>query len=160
MATKQSDNSVKLTASLTRNYGAVSASFGAEIIIDGGSPETTNSGYALLLDIIGAQFDHFESAVLHKTIPDPAIFDAKGAGAKPEIIECETMVVETYQGKTVYKVRGGRFTKFGVPIYPEVLSQYRDLDKLAVGSQYNMKGWKMAVDVSGKPKVLQLVAPA
>lgn len=160
MTTKQNAVEYTVKATITRNYGAVSASFGADLTVKLDANMTTNQAYALLMDIINDQFAHYESANLHLTKADPAVYDNKGAGAKPELADCEKMTVELYKEKPSYKVFGGRFMKFGVPIYPEVLSLYRDLDKLEVGTTYSMKGWKMAVDLTKSAKVVQLIAPA
>lgn len=150
---------IKLEASITRNYGRVQASFGAEIIITEPNPTTINEGYAVLNDIINGQFAHYESANLHLTPPNPSVYDGKNAGTETETLDCLQMFVSAAKGKTYYFITGGRYTKHGVPIWPEVLTKQRDLKLLEVGKTYNMAGWRMKVSVSGNPKVIELVPP-
>ena len=159
MTTRSNESGVKLTCSITRNYGAVSATFGAEVIIKGDSSEPPRQGYAVLMDIIHEQFDHYESAVLHKSVPEQPTYDQKGNGTRPEIVDCKELICALEKGEIVYKITGGKFSKYGVRIWPEVLEQYRDLRGFQAGKSYNMTGWKMAVDTSKAAKVVQLVAP-
>lgn len=160
MTTKSEQSAgIKLTASITRKYGAVEASFGAEIIIATGTNESTLSGYGVLMDIIEGQFRHFESVNLPHENSNPAIYNQKNIGTQLVTVDCDMLHVDTYKGKTVYKITGGKWMKHGVPIYPEVLSRYRDLDKFSVGKAYPMVGWKMNVDESKTAKAVALIAP-
>jgi hypothetical protein len=50
------------------------------------------------------------------------------------------LVGEMHQGKTNWKVKGGKFTKFGVPIYPEALKESGiDPNGLDVSKVYPLK---------------------
>lgn len=160
MTTKQSESGIKLTAAVTRKYGAVEATFGAELIIATDANEGPRQAYAVLLDIINDQFAHYESAVLHTSAKETPVYDQKGVGAKPAIVECRELIVDEKNGKQYFHVTGGKWSKHGAAIWPEVLGQYKDLSKFKPGLRYNMTGWKMAVDTSGAAKVVQLIAPA
>lgn len=73
----------------------------------------------------------------------------------------ETLVANVTDGKTYWKVKGGRWSKYGVTIWPEVLeaANLRDLDPT---QQYSLTNFKTAIYINnekGQPsKVLQLTS--
>ena len=69
----------------------------------------------------------------------------EGAGASHEgslSFEAESLVGSTSEGKTYWKVRGGMFKKFGVTIWPEVLTKAGfDMEELNPATSYNLIGY-------------------
>jgi len=73
----------------------------------------------------------------------------------------DTLAATLADGKTYWKIKGGRFSKWGINVWPEVLkSAGYDTDTLDVRQPVNMQGWTAyyTEDENGKPtKVTQLV---
>lgn len=99
-------------------------------------------------DIIPPSPEHGESTTI---IPGPETLTFK-----PEIL-----VASVTEGKVYWKVKGGRWSKYGVSIWPEVL-EAASLTDLDPTQQYNLANFKTAVYINndkGQPsKVLQLTA--
>ena len=68
-----------------------------------------------------------------------------------------TLSATITDGKTYWKVKGGRFGKWGVTIWPEILDA-AGFDALDPGTPYNLSGWTAEyVEKDGKPdKVVRL----
>jgi hypothetical protein len=71
----------------------------------------------------------------------------------------ESLTAQVQDGKTFWRIKGGRFSKFGVAVYPEVLDKcgFAGLNPLQEGG-YNMAGWTAEyIEKDGKPnKVVRL----
>ena len=71
-------------------------------------------------------------------VPPPAAAQHEG----PLSFEAESLVGSTSEGKTYWKVRGGMFKKFGVTIWPEVLTKAGfDVEELNPATPYNLIGY-------------------
>ena len=71
-------------------------------------------------------------------VPPPAAAQHEG----PLSFEAESLVGSTSEGKTYWKVRGGMFKKFGVTIWPEVLTKAGfDMEELNPATPYNLIGY-------------------
>jgi len=75
----------------------------------------------------------------------------------------EKMVKSTHKGKTYWKVQGGRFSQFGVTIWPEVLESagfnVEELDKEDERPLSGLMAW-YTINEDGKPaKVIKLAQP-
>lgn len=67
-----------------------------------------------------------------KALPAPATQTRNQLQADALSFKAETLEKSTKGDKTYYKVKGGKFTKFGVTVWPEVLAEAGfDLDTLA-----------------------------
>ena len=77
-----------------------------------------------------------------------------------ETIQAETLVATVNAGKTYWKVKGGKYAKFGVTIWDEVLKQAGfDPAKLDPMKEYGLVGYTAVIRMkdTGKPeKVIRL----
>ena len=72
------------------------------------------------------------------SVPPPAAAQHEGSLS----FEAESLVGSTSEGKTYWKVRGGMFKKFGVTIWPEVLTKAGfDMEELNPATSYNLIGY-------------------
>lgn len=158
MATASKEQaSVKLTCAITRKYGSIEATFGAEIIVADGSPNTMRSGYALLEDIVAEQFDHYEKTGLPQTnMPNVGKpYDNPKAGT--EIEDATFFQINQTNGKRTFKFFTVRYSKWGVNVYSEVLGDILPLDSMEVGKKYKADIFRLKIDVNGKaPKVVAI----
>lgn len=70
-----------------------------------------------------------------------------------EKFPAETLVATVDQGKVYWKVQGGRYRKFGISVWPEVLDVYfPHLIPLDPLKTYNLRGYTACVDDSGEHK--------
>lgn len=91
--------------------------------------------------------------------PQPAAH-TQAASTNGLSFQCDTLAATLADGKTYWKIKGGRFRKWGINVWPEVLkSAGYDTDTLDVRQPVNMQGWTAyyAEDENGKPtKVTRL----
>jgi len=71
-----------------------------------------------------------------------------------EMFEAEQLVANMSSGKTYWKVKGGKYGKFGVAVWPEVLDAAGlASDKLDPSQVYDLAGYKaFTVSSEGKPQ--------
>lgn len=78
--------------------------------------------------------------------------------------KAEKLVATITDGKTYWKVKGGKFAQYGVTIWPEVIAAAGwDVDALKPTESYNLTGYvaSYALNEKGKPsKVTELVKAA
>lgn len=82
-------------------------------------------------------------------------------GHGDQYFDAEALAGSITDGKAYWKVKGGRFTQWGVTIWPETISA-AGLE-VKNGELYTLKGWRAyySTKSDGKPeKVTRLVAPA
>jgi len=76
-----------------------------------------------------------------------------------DVIECSRLIVDVKDGKPAYKIKGGKWEKFGVRVFPEVLKTAKiDIDAIPL-SGIDMSGWQMEIMMKGSQpdKVTRLV---
>lgn len=75
--------------------------------------------------------------------------------------QAESMVGSVQDGQQYWKVKGGKFSKYGVTVWPEVLEAAGfDIDALNIGQRYNLQGYVAYYQMNSenKPhKVTELV---
>lgn len=152
------DRLITLSASITRNYGKLSVTFGASGEFNISQVGiTVMGGYQELQEAINAQFDHYETHVLPKEQ-----FDRGGH----EVVTglqyfAGVEVVKNQKGKDItYAVRTQetKFAKFGCALY-ELIEQYPKLKELVdKGGAYRFKKpLRVKIDMSGNyPRVLEI----
>jgi len=89
--------------------------------------------------------------------PPGAVAGGGFASAASDVFDAETLVGSITEGKPTWKVKGGRFSQWGVTIYPEAIAAAG----LGVepGKTYSLAGWRAhyVMKPDGKPqKVTQL----
>lgn len=127
-------------------------SMGASAIID--KPEYMGRAYIELNDAIVKAYDTFRTKR-----PSTANSNGSGAGSSnsgetSEIVPVSDVIKEERNGKTYYKLAGGRWVKFGVSAWPEVFERAGlDTDDFPVGRSPFPSGYTMDIDLeNGKPK--------
>lgn len=95
----------------------------------------------------------------HRT--PPPVAGSGQPGGDSLSFPAETLVATMHQGKTYWKVQGGQFSKYGVTIWPEVLTAAGFfLEDLNPAETYDLRGHTAYYELTdeGKPsKVRQLV---
>lgn len=75
--------------------------------------------------------------------------------------QADNMVGSITEGQQYWKVKGGKFSKYGVTVWPEVLEAAGfDVDALNIGQRYSLQGFTAyyVLNSEGKPhKVTELV---
>lgn len=89
----------------------------------------------------------------------PPVAAGNGSGALN--FQAESMVGSVQDGQQYWKIKGGKFSKYGVTVWPEVLEAAGfDVDALNIGQRYTMQGYTAyySMNSEGKPhKVTELV---
>jgi hypothetical protein len=156
---------IVVKATISRNYGPFSVSFGIEREV-----EVTNGGdiltqYNLLCDVIEAQIHDYEVNRLPKMPAAPS----KGieADSKPQPAKwypASKLLLNVSKGKKMYNIIPGnlpKYSQYGVPVYFDSQS---DLDEAAakhmLAGEFSVSfpaGMMVLIDESkGKPRVLGL----
>lgn len=147
---------MKLTASMTRQYGQSTVSFGCEQIFTIDNPSKLEQAYDRLTERIANQFEHFEKSGLvnHRDEGDVSQFKKPNAGLVEYDVKSIVKVVS--EGTTLYKAKthAAKYAKHGVPIYQEIVDEF-ELDKVLNGEygvSYKPGEVTVTVDETGKHK--------
>lgn len=127
---------VNFTASITRNYGKMSATFGASYEKEVKGTDDSRQAYEALLIMIAVQFDEFEAGNIAKHHPEN---DQKSAALEEKQVDKIELTI--WKGKKVPRVftSDTRFSKFGIPVYD---------DELVKLCETIMKG-ELSIDLKG-----------
>lgn len=133
VTSQRETNSTAITVGITRHYGKISIELGATIYVEAASFLDFNAAYNELYDrvidehrIIAAKLA--ATSALSSTSPQPngtAPQPSAAPAVKPataggdETFLAETLSIEKRNGKRYYSVRGGRWQKFGVRLWPD-----------------------------------------
>lgn len=156
---------VKVSQTLTRNYGAYSASWGAEIEADISSRADLLREYAKLQEHIHAAILDFEANMLTKLPASkgkalPITEDKKGEdGKKRQWVKAIGMIKEDKKGKAYYYAKtaqGTKWAKFGVSLYWDNFEGMTELEYKARADEageivFPEDMYVMVVSVPGKP---------
>lgn len=150
-----------VTASVTRHYGAVSVTFGLTEKVMCVNDTHVRIAYELLLDDIRDQFRRYESEHLSKINALPAAAAAAPSASQADghdVVDATKISVEVKNGKVFHKVHGGRWMKYGVTIWPEVLARSGILAADIPVTGLDLTGYTATILMTnGKPdKVLKL----
>lgn len=105
-------------ATITKVYGGVHVTFGYQAVFD--VPENQSNGaYIYCLSMVNRQFKAFEENGLAQSQP-PSTDDQRGHGTASFI--AEHLLIEDKGDGIYYKVKGAQYKKFGVRVWPEVLT--------------------------------------
>lgn len=93
--------------------------------------------------------------------PPQAVAPSAANGESGQTFPCKYLLANVEGGKSYWKIKGGRFEKFGVTVYPEVLTAagFATLDPLM---QYDLTGYvaTYALKEDGKPAKVTALAKA
>lgn len=146
MTAKTENTQVKITASITKHYGSVSASFGAEIIMPDATPNTLMAGYTVLEGIIGEQFAEYEK----RGLPQTNMPLAPGSGSSSEVMDATYFEISMKDGKKGFKFYTEKYAKYGVSVYREVLKDILPVDKMDIGKKYDASMFRVRIEQTGK----------
>lgn len=147
---------IKLSASITRNYGRVGATFGAETETEVSGDMDASRQWLELVGLIHFQFEEFEANILKTEARDvsPATGNLPG---NRETFKATFFTLEVKQGgKKFYSIQTEEpaFSRFGAACYPDFLERYPSLVNDLAGD-YKLAlppGTLVTVDKSGKHK--------
>lgn len=153
MASKFEEISVKIT----RNFGAVTIEVGHSAAYEIDGREKRNGVYQSVMAMLQKQIEEFSRDGLNAPAPAPLIGDIR-----TEILSDGKLEGRIEKGKLLVKWVGGKYSKYGVPVYDEVF-EHLDFAPNEYTSQdgIDLKGWTAEIEVeNGKAKrVSKLVAP-
>lgn len=146
---------ITLSATITRNYGRVGATFGASQQVEVSTDLEAGRAYNELIGLVHFQFEEFEANMLRNEGRDVSVPAASMPG-NTEWFTCDKFVMEIKQGKRWYSIvtKEPAFSKYGVLCYPEFLEKFPTL-LTELGDRFSMDfppGWKVLVDKSTKHK--------
>ena len=91
------------------------------------------------------------------TVPTPPVAQHPDG---PLTFEAESLVGSTSQGKTYWKVQGGQFKKFGVTVWPEVLTAAGfNMELLNPAENYNLLGYTATYLLNAEKSTVDKVVP-
>lgn len=144
---------VKVSSTLRRDYGAVGISFGLEDY----APRTKagiTAGYERVLQSVMAMHNRYAAENLPKENRQPlAPASNNEPAANIEAIECDRLSVKVDDGKIMIRAHGGRFSKYGVPVYEEVLEELGYTAESIPLTGLPIKGKTMIVRMNGTKPV-------
>lgn len=110
---------VMMSASVTRHYGNISATFGASYEAEIKTGGDASKAYEACLVTIATGFDDFESS--NPLLRHGPAQDKKGAGDAKERIEATSIFWTQYKGKKILRIGTDdpRFKKFGLAVYED-----------------------------------------
>lgn len=146
------------SATITKSYGDMSVSFGYSAEFKAAKDADVAAAYRFVMTAIHQQFAAFEAGELaHIKAPSRAPVDT---GLLDDEFEGGCIEVEVKGGKRYYKLKGGRFAKYGVRIWPETLADAGiDHSQLENGDNpITPRKAKISIGRDGKPeKVIKLL---
>ena len=114
-------STVSMTLTFTLSTGATVGLSATGIVND---EKLVARGYTELYDAIVLGYENFRSSRKIQATQQPNGGNQAGNGSPAptsEIVELKSISVEEKNGKRYYKAHGGRWMKFGVNIWPEVM---------------------------------------
>lgn len=143
-----------ITVSLTIPVQSGSATFGASgIVMDGNTKRAYTQLYKAVIDAVKS----------FPNVSNPTNNGGNNADTKAvnttELIEAVAIKVENRNGKTYYRLAGGRWLKFGVAVWPEVWEKAGiDPSSYPVGDHPFKARMVVQLGADGKPeKVLEIL---
>ena len=110
---------LRLEFGITRRYGDHEIYFSMTENVNISSGRERVDAYNSLISQVNHQIAHYEKNHLpHVKLPQSS-GNAVVASALLDSFNADKLVVESKSGKRYVSVKGGRWAKFGVPIYPE-----------------------------------------
>lgn len=144
------------SATITKNYGDLSVSFGYSAEFDVDKERDTSAAYKFVVRAIHMQFEAYEREGLTKEKP---VNVPESQPDTQEHFRVDIIEVENKSDKMYYKCKGGKYTKFGVRVWPEVLQAANiPLNTLQIGDNklLNPRTATVVSDDGKKGKVIAL----
>lgn len=143
----------KVIVQITKHYGAVSVTYGLEkeCEINKGSDFFENR--AKLQALVEHEFKEYEANGLPKQRPAAPPPPLLGESSATVEIALDKISIKIDNGKRMFSAHGGRWSKFGVPIYPEAMKAFGfEVETFPIEGM-TFEGATMKVEMQGdKPK--------
>lgn len=144
---------VSMTLTFTLTTGATLGMSATGIVND---EKLVARGYTELYDAIILGYDNFRQSRKVQATGQPNTANQAGYRDTPpssEVVDVKAITVEEKNGKRYYKANGGRWLKFGVSIWPEVMQAAGlDYQRLEIGEN-QLSGYQMDIALENdKPK--------
>lgn len=143
----------KVIVQITKHYGAVSVTFGLEKDCEISKGSDFFENRAKLQALVEHEFREYEANSLPKQRPgQPAPLLSGESSAFVEIV-LDKISIKIENGKRMFSAHGGKYSKFGVPVYPEAMKQFGfDVEQFPIEGM-TFENARMNVEMSGdKPK--------
>lgn len=117
---------VNLSASITRNYGALSATFGASMEFEVDARNTAGQSYYKLVTLIHHQFDEFEANQIKGEVSVNPPGQTRDNTPKLEVFTALSIVKDVVKGEERFYIitAEAAYAKHGVTCYPEFLKAH------------------------------------
>lgn len=134
---------VRIEASVTRDYGAEVVTFSAGYVVEIDSDRSMDVQYAWLTDKLYNQHERHTADFLPK-VPDSRkpLVPSEPSG---EWVVAERIILEVKDKKRYYAVKGGRYSEHGVRIWNETLRAANLLAYMEENDECILEGWEMLV---------------
>lgn len=139
----------EISVKITRNFGAVTIEVGHSAGYEIDNRDKRNAVYQSVMAMLQKQIDEFSRDGLNAPAPAPLIGDMR-----TEVLSDGAFVGEMKNGEILVKWVGGKYSKWGVPVYDEVLKHlpFNGTDYLQKGGVV-ADGYTVHIEVEGnKPK--------
>lgn len=147
-----SERVLTISCSVRRDYGAHQVEFAVSEVVTVNSGVARRNAYNNLYENLSDQIALYETVYLpHVKLPQNTGQKHSVNDDGIDVFKVDSIEI-SYQGEKRIKVRGGRWLKHGVPIYPDspIYSLVEDLD---YGTHESFKGWTATAQLSkGIPK--------
>ena len=149
MSTTENKRTLMLRAGIRRNYGGHEIWFEVAEQVDVANGQERRDAFMNLQAQLEDQINVYEHVSLpHVKLPSGAIVTGGGDGWTQDTFPVSKISVEFKQGKRFVAAHGGKWQKFGVPIYKECITPL-NIDDLALGD-FDCSGLNLTATVSLK----------
>lgn len=124
-----------ITCQITRNLGDISVTFGWTGQFQINKASDLPLAYRYAIDMVDRQFSDWGAGALPAGLSTPL-----RGGEQTETFFGDSVVSEAKDGKVYHKIVGGKYTKFGVRVWPETLKDAGiDTDELTPDEPFMLK---------------------
>lgn len=143
----------KVIVQITKHYGAVSVTFGLEKDCEISKGSDFFDNRAKLQALVEHEFREYEANSLPKQRPGQPAPLLSGESSATVEIALDKISIKIENGKRMFSAHGGRWSKFGVPIYPEAMKAFGfEVETFPIEGMA-FEGATMKVEMQGdKPK--------
>lgn len=114
-----SEREIKLKVEITRNYGVHSITFGMDEVVTVANGHERREAYNGLVKQIQDQIAVYEAYDLPNLKLPVLQGNQPQASNRVETFKVTHLVVESKNGKRYLSAKGGKYTKYGVALYPD-----------------------------------------
>lgn len=116
-----SESVILIKSTQTRKYGKLEQTYSAEVTVVAENHEKIQAAYKYLNNVIAHEFQAFEGGYLASSIPQETSENERTWSGG-------WLALSITDGKKIYRLHTGEWTKYGVPVYPEVFEQFPPME--------------------------------